>query len=314
MNKNLLYLLFACILGAGAWWTYQRNQQKSTLAKLDLNFAVPDTASISKIIITQKPGETAVFERTASSRWRLNTKYQAAPQLMDLLLTTIRNVEMQRPLPKAEKETVEAALKERFRKVEIFVRGELYKTYWIGDDAPNNKGTYMKLDNGEPYVCFLRGFQGFLNPRYHIEEHQWRDRILFSSTPQTLQSVEVTYPASPSENFKISFAGKYFSLEGTNKMDTVATAEYLLRFKKVYLEQFLKRMEKSRKDSLIRMRPDFTLQVVDIDPNRSVTMNVYPTQSLDRTLAYLPKTDEVIAIQNRSLEPLRMRRSMLVRP
>ncbi len=313
MNKTLLYFLLAIGLSFGAWWTFQRNQHKSTIEKLDLNFSVPDTASISKIIITQKPGETAIFERTTSSYWKLNGKYNAAPQLMELLLSTIRNVEMQRPLPEAEKQTVEEALKTRNRKVEIFVKGELYKTYFVGDDAPNNKGTYFKLENGDPYVCFLRGFNGFLTPRYHIQEHHWRDRLLISSTPQTLQSVAVSYSASPVENFKISFSGKYFHLDGAEKMDTNAAADYLLRFKRVYIEQYLKQMEPRRKDSLIRTTPEWTLSLVDIDPEKTITINFYPTQDLDRTIAYLPKTQEMIAIQNRNLEPLKVKKYQLVR-
>jgi hypothetical protein len=313
VNKTLLYFLLAIGLSFGAWWTFQRNQHKSTIEKLDLNFSVPDTASISKIIITQKPGETAIFERTTSSYWKLNGKYNAAPQLMELLLSTIRNVEMQRPLPEAEKQTVEEALKTRNRKVEIFVKGELYKTYFVGDDAPNNKGTYFKLENGDPYVCFLRGFNGFLTPRYHIQEHHWRDRLLISSTPQTLQSVAVSYSASPVENFKISFSGKYFHLDGAEKMDTNAAADYLLRFKRVYIEQYLKQMEPRRKDSLIRTTPEWTLSLVDIDPEKTITINFYPTQDLDRTIAYLPKTQEMIAIQNRNLEPLKVKKYQLVR-
>lgn len=313
MKRIYLYLLLALVLGIGALWTMNRNQSKSTLEKLDMNFAVPDTASISKIVITETPGGTNVFERTPGSYWKLNSKYKAAPQLIDLLLTTIRNVEIRRPLARAEKETVLEFLKERSRKVEIFVKGQLYKTYYVGDDAPENKGTYFKMEQGEPYVCFLRGFNGFLTPRYHIEEHRWRDHLLFSSTPETLQSVEVTYPATPQNNFKFSFSGKHFHLEGPGTMDTLATAEYLLRFKRVYLEQYLKTLNPQIKDSLLKTTPEWTLSVVDIDSEKSHTLHIFRSEDVDRRIAWMPDTKEMISIQIQNLEPLKKKRFDFVR-
>lgn len=279
-----------------------------------MNFSVPDTAAISKIIITETPGRASVFERTPGLYWKLNDKYKAAPQLMGLLLTTIRNVEIRRPVGTAEKETVLDFLKKRNKKVEIFVRGELYKTYWVGDDAPENKGTYFKMEGGDPYVCFLRGFQGFLTPRYYVEEHKWRDHLLFSSTPETLQSVEVTHTNFPNENFKISFSGKFFQLEGPGKMDTLAAADYILKFKRVYMEHFLKTLEQRIVDSLLRTKPEWTLTVTDIDKEKSHKLEIYTSDDPDRRMAWMPETKEMITIQFQNLAPLKIGRSQLVKP
>lgn len=279
-----------------------------------MNFSVPDTASISKIVITENPGGPNVFERTPGLYWRLNQKYNVAPQLMDLLLTTIRNVEIRRPVGNAEKKTVMEFLEKRSKKVDIFVNGELYKTYWIGDDAPENKGTYFKMEGGEPYVCFLRGSHGFLTPRYHVEEHKWRDHLLFSSTPETLQSVEIQYPASPQDNFKISFQGKHFQWEGPGKMDTTAAAEYLLRYKRVYLEHYVKEFGPQFEDSLLKTNHLCTIDLVDIDKSKSHLVKVFPSDNPDRHLAWLEHSKELISIQTRNLAPLLRRRFELMRP
>jgi len=312
MNKTLLYLLAALILGGAAWWTLNRNQQKSTINKLDLNFGIPDTASISKIIITSSETGKNELERKLEGFWIMNGKHKVAPYLMELLLTTIRNVEMQRPLAENEAKTVNEDLKTRFKKVEIFIKGEPYKTYLVGDDAPENLGTYFRFEEGDPYVCHLRGFTGFLSPRYNIVENDWRDKILFQSTPQTLQSVEVKYFASPIDNFKISFSGKHFQVDGTSRFDTVAAAGFLLKFKKIYLERYLKGFSKKISDSLLSLSPEWSIDLVDIDPARSHVLNLYPTNDEDRSMAYLPITKEWISIQNPGLSPLKIKRRDLM--
>jgi len=311
MKKNLLYLLIAAVLGAAALWTLNRNKHKSTIDKLDLNFAIPDTASISKIVISG-PGKSHELERKVEGFWLINNKHKVAPYLMALLLTTIRNVEMQRPLGANEAQTVEEDMKVRSKKVDIFVKGELYKTYLVGDDAQGNLGTYFKFEEGDPYVCHLRGFTGFLSPRFNVVENEWRDKILFSSTPQTLQSVEIKYFASPIDNFKVAFKGKYFSIEGSPRFDTSAAAGFILGFKKIYLERYLAGFNKRTNDSLLAKIPEWSIDLVDIDPEKSYLVNFYSSGEEDRSLGYMPKTKEWITVQEPGLLPVKLRRRDLM--
>ena len=315
MKKTILFVVLALVLGAGAWWSLQKNKRKSTLDKLDLNFSVADTASISKVVVTQFPfpGRPITLDRQESGYWKINNLHKASPVLMDVLLTTIRNVEMQRPLSPNEAKTVNDAMKTRYRKVEIYVKGELYKTYLIGDDAPENKGTYFKQVTGDPYVCYLRGFNGFLTPRYNVTVNDWRDRLLIASTPQTIQSVDVRYTMSPADNFKVGFSGKYFHMDGASQFDTVATAEFLLQFKKIYVERYLNGLPQKSIDSLLATPYEWSIDLVDIDKEKSHVLNLYPTSDPDRAIAYLPKTNEWITIQNRNLTPIKIRRRDLIK-
>jgi hypothetical protein len=314
VKKNLYLFLAALLLGLGAWYTWQKNTRKSTLEKLDLNFSVPDTAAITRIVVEQFPGKgPATLERKSGGFWMINGKYNVAPVLMDVILATIRNVEMQRPLNPAERKTVLESMKARYRKVDIFVSGERYKTYFIGDDAPGNKGTYFRLENGEPYVCYLRGFNGFLTPRYNVNETDWRDRLLLSSTPQSLRSLTVSYPRSPVDNFRISLSGKFFHIENAGRFDTVAAADLILRTKGVYLERYITGFSPRTLDSLRAIEPEWILEVEDADREKSKTLWLYRTSDEDRSLAYLPLSREWITIQNRNIYAFRKTRRELVR-
>lgn len=310
LKKNILYLLVLLLLGGGAFWTWNRNRQKSTLAKLDLNFSVPDTASIDRIVITpvEKGGEKASLTRISPSQWKINDKYFVAPTLMELLLTTIRNVEMQRHVEPNEAKTVNEDILKRGKKVEIFVNGELYKTYWVGDDSPGNTGTYLRFEEGDPYVCHLRGFLGFLSPRYNVSENDWRDKLLFFSSPQTLQSVEIQYPASPVDNFKISVAGKNMVLEAAGPFDTLSANGFLGNFKKMYVERHINTIPRRFRDSLLRTSPEWTLEVVDSDKAFSHRVDLYEVKDPDRQLGHIAASEDWFTIQNRVLYPVKLRK------
>jgi hypothetical protein len=314
LKKNFLYLLLLLGLAGGAFWTWKRNQQKSTLAKLDLNFSVPDTASIDQIVISpqEKDGEKAVLKRISPSKWKINEKYTVAPTLMELLLTTIRNVEMQRQVEKNEAKTAMEDIKKRGKKVEIFIAGELYKTYWVGDDAPGNTGTYFKFEEGEPYVCHLRGFLGFLSPRYNVSENDWRDKLLFFSAPKTLQSVEIQYSASPVDNFKIRIADQKIILDGSGPFDTLAANGFLGNFKKLYVERHINTLPQRFKDSLLRTSPEWSLEVVDSDKEFSRKVDLYEVKDPDRQLGHIPATEDWFTVQNRVLFPIKIKKRDLL--
>ena len=314
MKKNILYLLVLVFLAGAAYWTWKRNRQKSTLSKLDLNFSVPDTAAIDRIVITpvEKGNEKAVLTRISPSAWKINDRYTVAPVLMELLLSTIRNVEMQRHVETNEARTAVEDMSKRGKKVEIFIGGELYKSYWVGDDAPGNTGTYMKFDEGDPYVCHLRGFLGFLSPRYNVYENDWRDKLLFFSSPQTLRSVEIQHPASPTDNFKISIAGKNMVLEGSGPFDSLAANGFLGTFKKFYVEKHLNTIPQRFRDSLLRIQPDWSLEVLDSDPAYSHRVDLYEVNDRDRQLGHIPATEDWFTVQNRVLYPVKIRKRDLL--
>lgn len=313
MKKNILYLVILIAVGSAAWWTYQRNQRRNTLEKLDINFAVPDTASITKVVVTSSFNKKMVLERQPQGPWKLNDEYQVAPVLMDLMLTTIHNMEMMRPLARPERKTVLEAMKTRYRKIEIYVAGELYKTLIMGDDGPHNLGTYIKLEDGDPYVVHLRGFNSFLSPRFDVSVSQWRYKLLFSSTPATLQAITVKYPGKPASDFKIRMQNKDFEIEGASRLDTSAAASYILRFKKVFVERFFDTTDPHFADSILHQTPEWTLEVEDIDKTRSHVLQLYRTPSEERTIGYLPRSKEFVTIQNQNILPLKAERRQFVK-
>jgi hypothetical protein len=314
MNKSLLLFLLIVVLTAGAWFSWQKAGRKSTLEKLDLNFGVSDTSSVDRILIEPVSGLKADLVRMKEGGWMVNDKFKVAPVLMDVLLSTIRNIEMLRPLAKNEAATAIEGMEKRGRKVSVFVNGSPYKVYQLGDDAPGNKGTYIRLEDGDPYVAYLRGFNGFLSPRYDVDENEWRDRLLFDCKPEQIESVKIQYRRMPSESIAISLAGRKIRLEGTERFDTAAAAGLLSSFQKIYVERYLPYFPAKKADSLLRAGSEWSLELNAPENSSPEKIEFFITSDADRSLAYIPQRKEWLTIQNRLLYPIMQRRTALLMP
>lgn len=314
MNKSLLLILLIIALAFGAWFSWKKAGRKSTLEKLDLNFSVSDTSSVDRILIEPVRGPKADLIRMKEGGWKVNGKYKVAPVLMDVLLSTIRNIEMLRPLAKNEAITAQEGMEKRGRKISIFVGGNLYKVYQLGDDAPGNKGTYIRLEDGDPYVAYLRGFNGFLSPRYDVDENEWRDRLLFDWKPEQIEAVKIHYKRMPSESIALSVAARKIRLEGAGIFDTAAAAGLLSSFQKIYVERYLPGFPVKKADSLLSAGAECSLELTVNESSSPEKIELFITSDPDRSLAFLPRTREWLTIQNRLLYPIMQRRTALLNP
>src|SRR6478735_10412142 len=97
-NKRRLYfslftlvalLIVAYIMAQQSGWFNQTNASDESPQS---DFAIKDTASIDKFIITKSTGEVAVLTRQKGKDWMINGKFKAKPECVNLLMTTFRNV------------------------------------------------------------------------------------------------------------------------------------------------------------------------------------------------------------------------------
>jgi hypothetical protein len=311
MKKNLFLLIAILALGFGAWFSWKKAGRKSTLEKLDLNFSVSDTAAIDRILIEPVQGTVSDLRRTENG-WFINEKFKVAPVLMDVLLSTVRNVEMLRPLARNEARTALESMDKRGRKISVYVDGSLYKSYRLGDDAPGNKGTYIQLEDGDPYVAYIRGFNGFLSTRFDVSEYDWRDRLLISCSAEQIRSLSFSYKRMPSESFSVEVIGRKISMPGVAGFDTAAAATLLSSFQKIYAERYLPSFPAKKSDSLMAAGAEWVLELRGVKETDSKRIDMFPTSDPDRTLAYLPASKEWLTIQNRVLYPVMLRKSALL--
>src|SRR5690606_17147983 len=146
MNRRLLLLvLVLAVLGGIAWWL----QQRSTATTLDApltDFAVPDTARVTRLFITDTKGHVSDVRREGD-RWTVNGRYEARQPLVNIALKTLLRVEVRSPVPKSGEPMVLRTMAGTSTKVEIYEGGSSPSKVWIiGHATKDHFGTYLVLE------------------------------------------------------------------------------------------------------------------------------------------------------------------------
>ncbi len=271
MKKNLLYLIVFVVLLAIAGYFLSQNSGSSTLeGPENYAFAVKDTATINKIIISDKTPKKATLKRT-SDGWELDGAYPVRRDAIEILLETLYRMEMKNFLTQRIVPEVEKQLAVYGKRVEIYQDDKLSKVIYVGTPTPSEMGTYMKLENGDlPYAVHIPGFNGFLNTRFISESYLWRSRDLVPIKTRSIKEVEMIYPDSVAASFRISV----FSTDSIY-LTSMDDQQVVKDFSQVKGRLFLAACANlkaegeilpsdpifARRDSLLNSTPAFTLKI-----------------------------------------------------
>jgi hypothetical protein len=313
--KSNLNLLFVLILVTGftgiIWWNGQHNGNINSDAFTD--FAVEDTASITKIIITDING-TAVLDRTGDSRyWTLNGEHKARKSSTDLILKTLNRAKVKAAVPSAQRPTVLKNLLTA-KRVDIYQGSNSpVKTWFVGTATSNHTGTYMLLEipgagrSEEPFVVHMDGFSGFLTTRFFSDVNEWRFTGIFDFPNRSLKSVEVINHNEPHETFTLraDTTGELnlFVDEGLEigYTDTLITRNQFLLFKKVHFESFNSRLTLVEEIDLKNSHPDYTVTCEGLD-GRVARVRIF---NLSEEHKYgLTDDGQVVLVQTYVFDPL----------
>lgn len=261
-KKNILIFVATFLLGLVATWLIITKSSKSTIRKELRDFAVADTASITKIFLADKKNNSVLLEKI-NGIWMVNSKYYARMDIMNTLLTTVKSLEVLNPVGKKAQPNIIKTLAAHSIKVEIYQNDKLTKLYYVGGETADQEGTYMLLadpETGEnstmPFAMFIPGFNGYLTTRYLTIEDDWRDRAVFKYLPNNIRSVKVQFAEDAEQSFEVKNDGNNsFSVvelqtqKPVANFDTIAVKQYLSYFQNIHYEALANNFAK--KDSVL---------------------------------------------------------------
>jgi len=289
MKKNTLILLSAVLLTLVALILIL-TQKRSTFKKSMCDFAVKDTSSVTKIFMADKNNNTLLLKRMEPGKWLVNNKYPAQKQLMDILLKTLKCLEVRRPVPLSAHNTIIREMAVNSVKVEIYqlvYRVDLFdrfrlwpyekltKVYYVGGATPDNQGSFMLMeDSSEPFVTFLPGLRGFVSPRYTPIEKYWRDYNVFRKTIPEISVIRMDFPSNPEYSYEVRNEGmnritliSLIDNQPVLNYDTLKILNFLSGFRNLNFEAILNDMDPVRKDSILRSTPFIRISVSDTGGN-----------------------------------------------
>lgn len=280
---TLLIAILLLIVALGLIFT----NTYSTLRKSDSEFAVSDTALITKVFLADKSNNEVTLERNPDGTWSVNGKYMAQQAKITSFLKTLQDLQVRNPVPLIARNNVITRMSAIAKKVEIyqvvprinlfnvvklFPREKKVKTYYVGDVTADNQGTFMLMEGAEsPYVVNIAGFRGFVATRYSAIASDWRDYSVFRSKLNEIQSVQLEFPEEPHESYRMTVMdNQNITLESLYdevvypSYDTIRVLGFLTSFEDIRFEALLENLiEKEFIDSVKASMPRTIITLTD---------------------------------------------------
>ncbi|MFO8087659.1 MAG: DUF4340 domain-containing protein [Bacteroidales bacterium] len=262
-------------------------QKSSTLDGKEMDFDIQDTASITKIHMSKKDSAEVFLIRQNNTQWMIGDDVKASGKAVEILLETLKKMDVRRPVGKTEHNSVMRRLSSLGVKVEVYQQKPLFrlfgidffnkerktKTFYVGDATQNNRGTYMMMENANtPYIVHIPGFRGYLSPRFKAKTDKWRDHTMIAKDIHEIQSVEVRHPEQPEESFRINKPDentfefvRLHDNKPMNAFDTLKVLDFLSSFQSVKFEDLINDFEK--RDSIVNSQPFHIIRLTDMSDN-----------------------------------------------
>ena len=296
-NKTIILITFILVIIAGFFYL---NGGTGTFKDREKNFAVKDTAIVTKIFLADKKNRTILLEREAHGKWMLNNTYTARQSGIDLLLETMKNLKPKYPVPKKAHDNIVSQMAAQSVKVEVyqmvyridlfdriklFPHEKLTKTYYVGNATADNMGTFMLMDGAEvPFVVHLLGFRGYVAPRYSTLEKEWREHTIFKTKLYDIREVIMEVPREPEYSYKVMMEENEITLINiqANKAvpyDTLRMLNFLTAFTDIRFETLLDNFGKERMDSIVNSAPRNIVTLIDKNGVRTSIKTFYKSNT-----------------------------------
>ncbi len=276
MKKYAFYIVIIAILVTIAL-VLIFNDQPGTITGSEKNFAISDTASVTKIKYVYK-GDALELTRN-KSLWVVNNKYPAKTQLVNVTLKFLQQFNIISVVPKESLQRAIEALNERSLQVTIEDSGKPVVQYRLCeiDTAPAKVFIIME-GSSRPYIANITGFDLPVLTLFSTSERMWRDRKLFVTHMDDFMMVGLAYPQNADNSFAISKINDSLQIKQgdliSKKVSRQAVQNYFLNVSNLKADHMgAERL--SLEYSKVKDNLPFAELIIKSTGNRTETLKVY---------------------------------------
>jgi len=283
MKKNRLILIIALVLGGITIYFFVK-RNSGTIRKELFDFAVKDTASITRIFLADRNNNIIKLDRNEDQTWTMNDSLLPDHFVLKNLLEVIYKLDVRTRVAKTAYDNVVKGLAQSGIKCEIYLHGSETpeKIYYVGHETQDQLGTFMMLEKSNaPFVMQIPGFNGYLTPRYTTSLQAWKTKVLIQVPSEKIKTVTFNYPSLPDHSFRIEQNGNNYKVSSPvtghviSKVDPAAVENYLMLFKVLYFENYDSYLSRQQKDSLIRTVPVCEISIEDLSGKKK-ELSIFP--------------------------------------
>ncbi len=275
--KQVFVLLFASLSVVGlAWYTiYIINSSNKPAGEL-IDFAITDTASITKIKITD-PSYRSIELIRQNKTWTDGKGGCITQGPVHNILDVAKNIEFKGYLPDSSHERFTNIMSTYHTKVEFFVKNKWYKTWYIGPSAQDHYGQIMLLDSkdagksAEPVMMKVKGVHGIIQPNFFADSRQWICTEILAVPMENIQEVQIINHENQNLSFRIEKTAIGHTVSNNNQpiapVETANIYRYLHNYKKIHFDNPNYDYSPEQVDSLKNTSPFCELKLKETNGN-----------------------------------------------
>jgi hypothetical protein len=247
----------------------------------DSMFAINDVSKVDRVVMKGSDFRNELVKD--KDNWRIQRKYFADPDMVNVLLNALNEVRVRRPVPRSIASRISNEMDNRGVEVEVYSGNRLISSFLAGGDEEKRDSYFSFSKGGEPMMVYLPGYNTYISGIFELKENEWRDRVVFNSNWTTLQSLEVSYPQNPAQNFQIVFQNDFFHIPDLELVDTAKMMSYIELYNYIEVENYAVGEKFPALDSIRNTTPLVQIKLDDLNSTKSNTLVLYRPLDDDMT-------------------------------
>ncbi|MES2800540.1 MAG: hypothetical protein V4638_11030 [Bacteroidota bacterium] len=247
MNKKRIISLVLAILIIGGLGYYAAKLVRTSGKSIPdlIEFAIEDTASVTKIVISDPHGMKMELLREGTT-WTDGAGDCIQQQSVHFILEAIKKIEFKGYIPDNAQKNMLNLMSAQSTKVEIYTNGSWAKTWYIGPSSQDHYGQIMLLDDAAigksstPVMMKIKDMSGIIEPRFFADKRKWICTNIFALGIDQISKVDLKFYDDPERSFTVINNNNHFEVLQQGKkiafQDTSMVFRYLHNFKKIHFD------------------------------------------------------------------------------
>lgn len=237
-------------------------------------FRIEDYNTIDRVVMTGPKGKVELS--TSGGRWRVNDRFVADRNLIDVLFATLQQAEPKRPVAARLRDTISHQLEVQGTRVELLEGGQLAKAFLVGGNGARTEAYFREPDSDTPYIMTIPGYRVYVSGIFELAPPGWRDKYIFGLNWMNFTELQASFPGDPGSGFSVRRENNAASIAGMPAADTTRLNDFMDAISFMTAQEFTE----SLPDSLRKGEPIMRIVVKDI-ANREYSLDLYGRRESD---------------------------------
>lgn len=241
--------------------------------------------------------------------WQVNDGILVDEGMRDVFFALLSRVEVQRPVSSLEKDSIAQYLRVNGVRVTVLNNADTIKTYLIGGNKDRFQTYFMDIDEDQPYLVHIPGYQSFVAGIFQATQNDWRNRYIWDIDWSSLKKLKVVSSDQNRDSLVFEYRNNFIGMRGIESLDTAMMMNYLENIAYLQTNKYLLPGEISVYDETVSTNSPLVIVEVEQIGNRFSSLKLYPQPTGKQYMPGLLNEEQLVLFQPDILDNILLKRS-----